>query len=433
MNYYSTKDKNHHVNFREAVLKGIAPDGGLYMPSQIPQLEQSFFESLPNYTIQEVAFEVIKYFIDDLTDVELRNIVNKAINFDAPLVHLAEDVSILELFHGPTLAFKDFGARFLASLLAHYMQNENKELIILVATSGDTGSAVANGFYGVEGIKVFLLYPSGKVSWIQEQQLTTMNKNIYAFEVDGTFDDCQNLVKRAFLNEELLNRFYLSSANSINIARLIPQSIYYFRAYAQLPETSRKNVFSVPSGNFGNLTAGLIAKKMGLPIDVFIAAVNANDIFPSFISSGKYEPKTAIKTLSNAMDVGNPSNFFRIIDLYKQDISFIKENIYSYSISDEQTVNAIRTVHKKYKYILDPHGAVGYQAINEYKATMANRAHYVVFETAHPAKFMDIINGVINVEINIPRTLSHVLEKKKSATKISGEFEQFKSYILDRF
>ena len=433
MKYYSTKDKSQRVDFRDAVLRGIAPDGGLYIPVQIPRLEDSFFDLLPRYSLQQISFEIIKHYINDISKNNLQSIIEKAINFKVPLVRLAPNISFLELFHGPTLAFKDFGARFLATVLSHYMQNIEKEIIILVATSGDTGSAVANGFYGIEGIKVFLLYPGGKVSWIQEQQLTTMDKNIYAFEVNGTFDDCQNIVKSAFLDRELSQRFYLSSANSINIARLLPQSFYYFYAFAQLEKSSDEIIFSVPSGNFGNLTAGVIAKKMGLPIDTFIAAVNINDVFLQYLRSGIYNPRNAIKTLSNAMDVGNPSNFYRIIELYGQDIDFIKSQIQSWSISDTVTIKGIQEVYQKYKYILDPHGAVAYQAVREYIKYYSNKAQFVILETAHPAKFLDIVKDAISVEVKMPQRLAHALEKEKHSIKMKKEFKSFKSYILDSF
>ncbi|MDP3685150.1 MAG: threonine synthase, partial [Ignavibacteria bacterium] len=302
MKFYSTNNKQMQVSFREAVLKGIADDGGLFMPNEIPKLQESFFKNIEKYSFQEIGVEVAKLFIDDINEIDLRRIINKAISFPAPLVQLSENISILELFHGPTLAFKDFGAKFLANLIEFYLKDEEKETLILVATSGDTGSAVANGFYEKKGINVALLYPSGKVSKTQEQQLTTLGKNIFAFEVEGVFDDCQRLVKQVFHDSDLKNIFSMTSANSINIARLLPQSFYYFEAYKQIKDKSLPFVVSVPSGNFGNLTAGLMAQVMGLPIAKFIAAVNANDIFPNYLDSGKYEPKDSVQTISNAMD-----------------------------------------------------------------------------------------------------------------------------------
>jgi len=433
MKFYSTKNKSHPVTFREAVMNGIPDDGGLYMPQYVPRVSGAFLPSIASYEFQEIAYIVAQQYIDDIPDNNLQSIIQRAINFDAPLVQVTHNISILELFHGPTLAFKDFGARFLANIMAHYMQNENKELIILVATSGDTGSAVAHGFYDIEGIKVLLLYPSKKVSWIQEQQLTTMNRNIYAFEVQGTFDDCQQLVKRAFLDTELKKRFYLSSANSINIARLLPQSFYYFYAYAQLPDKSNTIIISVPSGNFGNLTAGLLAKNMGLPVDVFIAAVNKNDIFPVYLKTGKFVPKAAVKTLSNAMDVGNPSNFYRIVSLYENNIEHIRRVVHSESISDEQTKAGIREVYNKYNYIIDPHGAVAYVAMKNYSKMKKQEGVFILLETAHPAKFYDIVNETLKIEVQIPHGLSVVLNKRKESIEISSEFVQFKSYILDQF
>jgi threonine synthase len=414
-------------------MRGIADDGGLYMPLQIPHQSISFIQSLKAFTFQELAYHLVQQYIDDISKSKLQEITEKTFNFDVPVIRMAADISILELFHGPTLAFKDFGARFLANIMAHYMESENKELIVLVATSGDTGSAVAHAFYEFAGIKVFLLYPSKKVSWIQEQQLTTMNENIYAFEVEGTFDDCQYLVKTAFLDEDLREKFSLSSANSINIARLLPQSLYYFSAYTQLDDCSNPIIFVVPSGNFGNLTAGLIAQRMGLPVDLFIAAVNSNKIFPQYLKTGKFEPKAAVKTLSNAMDVGNPSNFKRLVELYDGNIEKIRNNIYSCSISDQQTVTAIKDVYQKYNYVIDPHGAVGFQAMQEYAKSSKHDNKYMILETAHPAKFYDIVKEILNIEVKIPQRLATALSKNKNSITISKNFNDFKSSILDRF
>jgi threonine synthase len=430
MQYYSTNNKNNLVSFRDAVLKGIADDGGLYMPQEIPRLKKSFLQALNDLSFQEIAFTLADSFTGDISKSDLSTIVEKSFTFDAPLVQLSKDLSILELFHGPTLAFKDFGARFLANTMSYFNQDENKEMIILVATSGDTGSAVANGFFGVDGIKVALLYPSGKVSKIQEQQLTTIGGNIQAFEVDGTFDDCQALVKQAFMDNELTRKFNLSSANSINIARLLPQSFYYFRSFSQLEDRSQPVIFIVPCGNFGNLTAGIIASRMGLPIDRFLAAVNANAVFPQFLASGIYKPGIAIQTLSNAMDVGDPSNFFRIIDIFENNIEKIRHDISSISISDEQTIEGIQEVYLKYNYIIDPHGAVGYQT---YCDLHRDEIHYILLETAHPAKFLDIVENALEVEIKVPDRLASSFDKPKEAMNIPGNFKHFKSGLLELF
>jgi len=340
MQYYSTNNKNQLVNFKSALLTGLAADGGLCLPEYIPELSKSFLDNLVNYSMQEVAFYISQKFIgDEINEEDLQNIIESSINFPVPLVSLNKNLSVLELFHGPTLAFKDFGARFMARTMEYFLKDEKDDLNILVATSGDTGSAVASGFLGVKGVRVFVLYPSGKVSKIQEQQFTTLGENIQAFEIDGNFDDCQKIVKTAFLDKELISRKKMSSANSINIARLIPQTFYYFEAAKQIPQNDNPIIFSVPSGNFGNLTAGLFAKKMGLQIYKFIAATNSNDVFPKYLSSGTYTPMPSIKTFSNAMDVGNPSNLQRINDLFDDDVSLIKSVVYAKSFSDTSTVN----------------------------------------------------------------------------------------------
>ena len=431
MRYYSTNNRNVQVSFREAVLKGIADDGGLFMPNDIPKLHEDFFRDIEKYSLQEIGYQVARLFIDDISESDLRRIINNAIFFSAPLVSFSENISILELFHGPTLAFKDFGAQFLANLLEHYLKDEEKETLILVATSGDTGSAVANGFYEKAGIKVALLYPSGKVSKTQEQQLTTLGNNIFAFEVDGVFDDCQRLVKQAFHDSELTNIFSMTSANSINIARLLPQSFYYFEAYKQLKDKSLPFIVSVPSGNFGNLTAGLIAQAMGLPITKFIAAVNANDIFPKFLESGKYEPKDSIQTLSNAMDVGNPSNFTRIISLFKSSVELIREKISSSTFSDIQTLSAIKEVKEKYTYTIDPHGAVGYLALKKYLAeNEQKKVNSVIIETAHPAKFSEIVDEVLDEKVEMPERLSACLEKEKQSVLTNKDYASFKEALI---
>jgi threonine synthase len=436
MNFYSTRNNKETVNFREAVIKGIAADGGLYVPATYPQLATSFIETLSRRSISEIGFMVTRQYCNDISDHDLQTILEKTLTFDFPLLHLSATLSVLELFHGPTLAFKDLGARFLANLLAHYLQQRDKEIMVLVATSGDTGSAVAHGFYGMEGIKVSLLYPSKKVSRIQEQQLTTLDKNIHALEIDGTFDDCQSLVKQAFHDPELQRKYYLTSANSINIARLLPQSFYYFYSFAQLPHRSNNVIVAVPSGNFGNLTAGLIAAAMGLPVRKFIAAVNSNTVFPDYLSSGTYEPRPAVQTLSNAMDVGDPSNVQRILSLFKKDLSFTRKNIYSCSISDEETVAGIREVFQRYRYIIDPHGAVGYQAIKKYQAVCPDEPenpnlHFITLETAHPAKFTEIVSRALNMEIEMPPRLAEAMHKQKKSIFTPNDFTEVKSRLLD--
>ena len=433
MKLYSTNNKNISISFKEAVIKGIADDGGLFMPFNLPKLGKDFFNKLENLEFNELAFEISKHLLgDEIPAEDLEKIINSAMNFDSPLVSLDANLGILELFHGPTLAFKDFGARFMANMMSYVNRESKKEITILVATSGDTGSAVANGFYKVDGIKVVLLYPSNKVSKIQEQQLTTLGHNVTALEVEGTFDDCQRLVKQAFPDKDLAGKMMLSSANSINIGRLLPQSFYYFRAYAQTKDKSLPLIISVPSGNFGNLTAGLFAKEMGLPVKKYIAATNTNDVFPKYLETGKYEAKPSIKTLSNAMDVGNPSNFARIQALYENDYAVIKENIYGESFSDEETREAIREVHDKFGYMIDPHGAVGYLALQRYLGkNKIEKYNGVILETAHPAKFADVVSGIINKEIELPDRLAGCMKKEKHSVKISSEYGKLKKFLLE--
>jgi threonine synthase len=425
MNYYSTNNKKSTVSLKEAVLKGLAPDKGLYMPESIPVLPESFFGSLPEKSFQQIAYEVAHALLQqDVPADELRKMVEHTITFDAPLVEIEKSVFSLELFHGPTLAFKDFGARFMSQLLSWFAKAEKREIVILVATSGDTGSAVANGFLGVPGVKVVVLYPSGKVSDIQEKQFTTLGQNITALEVDGTFDDCQRLVKEAFLDEELNKKFFLTSANSINIARLIPQSFYYFYAWSRLKDRSNV-VFSVPSGNFGNLTAGLIAKRMGLPIRHFIASTNRNDIVPEYLDTGTFNPKPSQATVSNAMDVGNPSNFARMMDLYANDLNNIKADITGYRFSDEETKQAMREVYKTSNYMLDPHGAVGYLGLKKYLAEHTE-ATGVFFETAHPAKFLEVVTSILKVKPVVPLQLRVYLERDKITIKSGNSLTALK-------
>lgn len=443
MQLYSTNNIENIVDLKEAVFKGLPVDKGLFMPCDIPQLPKSFIENIEQYSFQEIGFEITKaLFKGYLSDNAIQTIINEAINFPAPVIQLDENKGILELFHGPSLAFKDFGARFMAQLMSHFNRGSNQNLVILVATSGDTGGAVAAGFYDTPGIEVIILYPSGKVSFLQEQQLTTLGKNITALEIDGTFDDCQALVKKAFLNPTLTQHIQLSSANSINIARLIPQSFYYFEAYKQVKNLNKEVVFSIPSGNFGNLTAGLLAKEMGLPVHHFIAATNINDVVPEYLRRGIYQPRPSLRTISNAMDVGAPSNFARMLDLYHPSKNnkcstwnTMTKSINGYSFTDEQTKGAIKEVYERYNYIIDPHGAVGYLALKEYqKATDPhNNTFGIIFETAHPSKFIDSIQDIIPTEIEIPERLSILKDKKKRAVKLSNNDIDFTNWLRKRY
>ena len=434
MKYYSTKNKNHVVTLKEAVLKGLPPDNGLYMPVTIPRLSKNFFEDLGSLSLSEMAYKVADaFFGEDLNDADLKWIVEDAINFDAPLKAIHDTVFALELFHGPTMAFKDFGARFMSRLMSKLISKQDKTVHILVATSGDTGSAVAQGFYNVDGVHVTILYPSGKVSKIQEQQIATLDKNISTLEVDGDFDDCQHLVKTAFLDRALNSKILLSSANSINVARFIPQSFYYFYALAQAQKvTDKPIVFSVPSGNFGNLTAGLFAQKMGLHIHHFIASVNANDTFPKYLSSGEFEPKPSVKTISNAMDVGRPSNLGRIFDLFNHDVAAIRKNISSYSFSDEQTKSTMKEVYGSTGYVLDPHGAVSYLGMQKYLQEENGDDAGIVLETAHPAKFKDVVDEVISGDIEVPDRLQSFMGRKKTSISISRDYKDFKEYLSSK-
>ncbi len=433
MKYYSTNNHNYHVSFREAILEGLAKDKGLFLPERINNLSHDFINDLHKYSFQEISFNIAEKFVEDeIPNLELSDIINKAISFEAPIKTLSESLAILELFHGPTLAFKDFGARFLARTMEYFLKNESKEVTILVATSGDTGSAVANGFLNIEGINVVVLFPSGKVSKIQEKQITTLGNNITAIEVKGTFDDCQKLVKTAFVDKELKPHINLSSANSINIGRLIPQTFYYFESFKQLKNIAVKKeiIYSVPSGNLGNLTAGLFAKKMGLPISKFIAANNKNDVFANYINKGMYQPQASEESLSNAMDVGAPSNFARIVDLYDNNHKEIAEVIFSKSYSDSETVEKIKEIQERFEYIIDPHGAVGCLALEDYQASQKSESIGVVLETAHPAKFDDVFNRFLNFEPSIPERLAASLDKESKTIKLSNSYKEFKEYLL---
>ncbi len=432
MKFYSTKRTAPETNFREAIFKGLPEDNGLYLPESIPQLSEKFINQLSNYSLPEIAYEVASKFVgDEIPASSLTSLVEEVMNFEIPLVEIEQNIYTLELFHGPTLAFKDVGARFLARCLSHFVAQSQEKLTILVATSGDTGSAVANGFYGVEGIDVVLLYPSGKVSKIQEMQLTTLGNNITALEVNGTFDDCQKMVKEAFLDKELKNRKNLTSANSINVARLIPQSFYYFHAYAQLDNVSKPVVFSVPSGNYGNLSAGLLAKKMGLPIHKMIASSNINKIVPEYLEQGVFEPKSSEMTISNAMDVGNPSNFARMYDWYNESVEAMREDIEGFWFSDESTRKVMQEVYSKTNYMLDPHGAVGYLGLTSFINQKESNVTGIFLETAHPAKFKDVVDSTLGKSIEIPSALADCMKKEKQSTVIEPGVEHLKSFLLD--
>ena len=433
MRLYSTKNTSSFVDLGEAIMKGLPDDNGLFMPEYFPKLSEQFIKNLKDYTFQEIAFEVSKtLFQGAIPENDLKEIIDNSINFPAPLQLLNEQTHILELFHGPSLAFKDFGARFMAQIMSYFNRGNDNELVILVATSGDTGGAVASGFYKTPGTKVVILYPKGKVSMLQEKQLTTLGHNISALEVEGTFDDCQALVKQAFLDKELNAQIRLTSANSINIARLIPQSFYYYEAFKQLNDYINPVAFVVPSGNYGNITAGLIAQKMGLPISHFVAASNANDIVPHYLCTGNYNPRPSVRTLSNAMDVGNPSNFARMQDLFGFTWNNMSENISGYSINDEATKLGIKEVFEKYNYIIDPHGAVGYLAFKAYQKSHPNTKG-IILETAHPSKFIDSVEEVIGQKIDIPERLAILADKKKESTLMNTEFEPFKDWLMNNY
>lgn len=429
MKYYSLNKKAPNATFKDAVIKGIAPDKGLYFPENITPLPDSFFENIDTLSYETIAFEAIKQFVTpDIPEDVLKTIIAETLAFDFPVVEINKEISTLELFHGPTMAFKDVGARFMARCLGYFNQNNTKNVTVLVATSGDTGGAVAHGFLGVKGVNVVILYPSGKVSYIQEKQLTTLKKNITALEVDGVFDDCQDMVKRAFLDEELTNKMQLTSANSINVARWLPQMFYFFFAYKQLHKTHKNIVFSVPSGNFGNICAGMLAKQLGLPIHHFIASNNENNVVTEYLKTQLYQPKPSIQTISNAMDVGNPSNFIRIQEIYKNNFENLKSDLSSYSFSDDETRNGLIELYEDHNYIADPHGAVGFLGCKAYLENDKN-AHCVFLETAHPTKFLDIVTDIIKENMALPPQIEAVIDKKKKAIPISN-YEDLKNELI---
>lgn len=432
MQYYSTNGKAPLATLEEAVVRGLAPDKGLYMPQEIRPLPQEFFDNIENMSFQEMSYQVAHNFFGDDVDAEsLREIVFDTLAFETPIVKVEDNIYSLELFHGPTLAFKDVGARFMARLLRYFIKREGKKQVnVLVATSGDTGSAVANGFLGVDGIHVYVLYPKGKVSKIQESQFTTLGKNITAIEVDGVFDDCQALVKSAFMDEELQGHMNLTSANSINVARFLPQAFYYFNAYAQAKKLGKADnlTICVPSGNFGNITAGLFAQRMGLPIKHFIAANNANDIFYNYLLSGIYSPKASIQTIANAMDVGDPSNFARILDLYKSSHAEICNHISGATYSDDEIAATMKKCYEQTGYVLDPHGACGYQAL---KDNLKEGETGVFLETAHPAKFKEKVDAILSTDIEIPTRLADFMKGKKQSLEMAADFSAFKQFLLN--
>lgn len=431
MQFYSLHKKSPPVNFKDATINGQAPDKGLYFPDSIPSIKKEWIDNIGNISNEAIAFEVIKPYVGDtINETDLFNIVQETINFNIPLVKVTDNIFSLELYHGPTLAFKDIGARFMSRCLGHFVKNSNKKVTVLVATSGDTGGAVASGFYSVPGVDVVILYPSGKVSSVQEKQLTTLGNNIHALEVAGNFDDCQQMVKAAFMDEELNKKLFLTSANSINVARWLPQQFYYFFAYKQWKEKNNPPIISVPSGNFGNICAGLLANASGLPIKHFIAACNANDVVPQYFETENYQSKKAIATISNAMDVGDPSNFVRIMEIFQQQFSALKDKVSSCSISDTVTKETLLSVFNEQHYLLDPHGAVAYKALQDYLLNNPNDKG-MILETAHPVKFYDVVEPIINEAVPIPEAIQQQLKLEKKSTKIGVGANELKSFLLE--
>jgi threonine synthase len=428
MKYYSLNHNAPKVSFQEAVILGLAPDKGLYFPESITPIPSSFFENIETLTNEEIAYQVIKQFVgNEIPETNLKQIIKETLCFDFPTVKVEDNIYALELYHGPTMAFKDVGARFMSRCLAYFNKDKkDSKNTVLVATSGDTGGAVASGFLGVQGVAVVILYPSGKVSDIQERQLTTLGQNITALEVDGVFDDCQDMVKKAFLDESL-NHKNLTSANSINIARWLPQMFYFFFAYKQLKSHNKPLIFSCPSGNFGNICAGIMAKKLGLPIEHFVASTNANDTVPRFLENGSYDPKPSVATISNAMDVGNPSNFIRIQELYNNDLSEFEKDFSSYTYTDEETKIAMINIYNHSGYIAEPHGAVGYLGLKK-EMQKLNNTIGIFLETAHPIKFLDIVEPVLNLKLPIPTQIESVINAKKKSIKIAS-YEDLKGYL----
>lgn len=433
MKYYSLTDKNNTASFSEAVIRGLAPDRGLYFPENISRLDEVFLEDLTNKSMVEIGVEVMRPFVGGtIPDDRLRKIVTDTLCFDFPVNKVNDNTATLELFHGPTMAFKDVGARFMARCIGYFNEQSPKKVTVLVATSGDTGGAVASGFLGIEGAEVIILYPKGKVSHIQELQLTTNGKNIKAVEVDGVFDDCQEIVKSAFIDKDLKRKLNLTSANSINVARWLPQSLYFFFAYQQFKRLGldKKLVFSVPSGNFGNICAGIVAKRLGLPINHFIASTNINDTVPRYLQTQNYQPNSSKQTISNAMDVGNPSNFIRIQSLYKNNFDSLKQDFSSYAYDDAETKLALAELHQKHNYVADPHGAVGYLGLKDF--LKKNPDYYGIFlETAHPIKFRDTVEDTLGLTLDIPTQIQNILDKTPEKTSLRG-YKAFKEYLLNQ-
>ncbi len=430
MKYYSLNHNSKPTLFQDAVKRGLAPDRGLYFPETITKLPNTFFKEIENMSITEMAYKVIKPYVgNQIKKEKLIEIIEETLDFDFPIVKITENIASLELFQGPTLAFKDVGARFMARCLGHFIENTNEKITVLVATSGDTGGAVANGFYDVEGINVVILYPKGKVSDIQEKQLTTLGKNITALEVDGVFDDCQDMVKTAFLDANINEKIQLTSANSINVARWLPQMFYFFIAYRKLKHLNKDLVFSIPSGNFGNICAGMMAQKMGLPIKHFIASTNVNDTVPSYLETGAYEPKPTIPTLSNAMDVSDPSNFIRIQKIFNNDVFKLKKKLSGYSYTDSETKKALKEIYKINGYVADPHGAIGYLGLKKYLENNEGDFYGVFLETAHPVKFLDTVKKALKIDIEVPERLKETLTRDKVSIPIK-DFTDLKEYLL---
>ena len=433
MIFYSTKNASLKASLEEAVFRSLPSDNGLYMPESIPKVSQEFLDTIENKSFKEIAVEITNTLLgDDIPREYIEKLIETAYDFDAPVLKITPNDYVLELFHGPSMAFKDFGARFMAALMSYFLVKSQKKIQILVATSGDTGGAVAQGFFKVPGISVTILYPSGKVSEIQEKQLTTLGNNVTALEIDGTFDDCQKLVKEAFLDSELTEKFNLASANSINIARLIPQSFYFFAAYARLKKLGKPLVFSVPSGNFGNLSAGLLAYRMGLPVERFIASTNLNNSVPRYLEEGTFEPHPSIETISNAMDVGNPSNFVRMTRFFGDDWKLVKEKIAGYFFNDEQTQESMREVFGNTDYVLCPHTAIAYRGLEEYRKNSEGDFTGVFLSTAHPAKFIDLVEETLEKQIEIPERLKLLLSIEKTSIKMKPSYLEFKSFLLSK-
>ena len=429
MKYYSLNRQSEEVSFREAVIRGIAPDRGLYFPERIDKLPKEVLNQIDTYSQNDLAFEMIRQFVgDEIPEKELKALIKDTLSFDFPLIEVEDDVYSLELFHGPTMAFKDVGGRFMARCLSYFNRDNDNEVTVLVATSGDTGGAVASGFLGVKGVNVVILYPSGKVSEVQEKQLTTLGQNIRALEVDGTFDDCQDMVKTAFLDPEITDKIQLTSANSINVARWLPQMFYFAFAYQQLKDKTEAPVFSIPSGNFGNICAGMMAQQLGIPVKQFVASTNANRVVPNFMKDGVYQPLKSVATISNAMDVGDPSNFIRIREIFKDDFSEIKSHLSSYSFSDEQTRAAMQKIYSETEYIADPHGAVGYLGLKKY-LNQHPAEQGIFLETAHPVKFLEVVEPTLDLRIAYPEQIRAVIDKTKEAEFIHS-YDELKAFLL---